>query len=123
MIGIFLGSILEKRRDFSVFQSAQTGSSFQPVPYPVGIGSSLPGINRPGREAEHCYLPKDCVDLYRHYPMTWSLIKNKETLPVFDSFLKFVIQGPSQCRAFKSVVKQRNMCRGSRGAGKKECLC
>jgi hypothetical protein len=31
----------------------QTDSGVHPTPYPMGIGGSFPGVERPGREADH----------------------------------------------------------------------
>jgi hypothetical protein len=38
---------------FSVLHSVQTDPGAHPAPYPVGIGGSFHGGDRPGREADH----------------------------------------------------------------------
>jgi hypothetical protein len=45
-----------------------TGSEAHPATYPMGTGSFLPGIERPGREADHLYLvpTSRIVELHLH---------------------------------------------------------
>jgi hypothetical protein len=40
-------------RDFSLFHIVQTGSGAQS--YPMRIGALSPGVERPGREADHSH--------------------------------------------------------------------
>jgi hypothetical protein len=39
--------------NFSLHHRVQTGSGAHPVCYPMGTRGSFPGVNRPGREADH----------------------------------------------------------------------
>jgi hypothetical protein len=45
--------VLAGAGNFSLHHLVQTGSGANPSFYPVGTGSSLPGIRRPGNEADH----------------------------------------------------------------------
>jgi hypothetical protein len=60
--------------EFSLLQIVQTDYGVHPISYPMGTGSSLPGVKRPGREAGHSppaiVEVKRNVDLYIHYPHT-----------------------------------------------------
>jgi hypothetical protein len=47
------GSILRKRRYFSLLRSVQTGSEDHPTSYPVGTGAISQGVKRPGYETDH----------------------------------------------------------------------
>jgi hypothetical protein len=49
------GSVPARGNDgsFSLQHCVQTGSGAHPSSYPMGTGSSFPGIRRPGRKADH----------------------------------------------------------------------
>jgi hypothetical protein len=58
-------------QEFSLLHVVQTGSGVHPTSSPMGIGSSLPGVKRSGREADHsppasAEVKKTC--LYIHSP-------------------------------------------------------
>jgi hypothetical protein len=83
-VGIALGYGLDDRGsrvrfparagNFSLHHRVQNGSEAHPASYPVGTGSSFPGVKRPGREADHSPPSstevKECVELYLHSPNT-----------------------------------------------------
>jgi hypothetical protein len=54
--------------NLSLPRGQQTASGAHPASYPVGRGSDLPGVKRPGREANHSYLVlrSRMVELYLH---------------------------------------------------------
>jgi hypothetical protein len=39
-------------QEFYLLHVVQTGSGIHPTSYPMGTGSSFPGVKRPGREAD-----------------------------------------------------------------------
>jgi hypothetical protein len=51
----------------------QTGSEAHPASYPMGDGGPFPGVNLPGREADHSPPSsagvKECMELYLHSPI------------------------------------------------------
>jgi hypothetical protein len=63
--GITLGYGLDDRwfesrqglGNFSLHHRVQTGSGAHPTSYPVGTKDSFPGVERPGREADHLPAP------------------------------------------------------------------
>jgi hypothetical protein len=42
-----------KGQEFSFLRSVQPGSGVHQTSYTMGTGGSFPGVNRPGREADH----------------------------------------------------------------------
>jgi hypothetical protein len=54
--------------EFSLLLSTQTGSGAHPASYPMGTGGAVPGVKRPGREADHS-------------PPSSAEVKNGETIP------------------------------------------
>jgi hypothetical protein len=52
--------------NFSLHHRVQNGSGAHPASYPVGTRGSLPGVKRPGREADHSSPSsaevKECVE-------------------------------------------------------------
>jgi hypothetical protein len=69
MSGVRIPAMAE---NFSVHHHVQNGSGIHPPSYPMGIGSSFPGVKRPGREADHS--PPTSVEVKN----AWSYIS---TLP------------------------------------------
>jgi hypothetical protein len=64
----------------------------------MGTGSSFPGAERPGREADHSPLTevRECLELYLHFPNTpsWrgALLSTGTTLPLphlYNVFTKY----------------------------------
>jgi hypothetical protein len=51
----YRSSIPVRSKSFSLFDSDQTGSGAYPASYQMGTGSSLPGVKRPGCEADHSF--------------------------------------------------------------------
>jgi hypothetical protein len=69
----------------------QTGCGVHPTSYTMGTGSSLPGVKRPRREADHrpptSTEAKENVDLYIHFPIrlhgiVFNLLSTGTTLPL-----------------------------------------
>jgi hypothetical protein len=66
------GSEFESRwgKEFSLFHVVQTGSGVHPTSYSMCTGGSFPGIERPGREADHSFPATAEVKKMRTYTST-----------------------------------------------------
>jgi hypothetical protein len=98
--------------NFSLHHRVQNGSGAHPASYPMGTRGSFPGVQRPGREADHS--PPSSAEVKNAWSytstlqyafMAWCLVKHRDNFSFTFTFTLYGIYGLCQWTAAVQSVQ------------------